>query len=87
MLCDFCKFAEGRISKKNPKNVCSDGTDWTETFRRIIKERLGMSPEAGGGRSNSEPYHDIRFALMAVVPDRRSLVLDRLLMLRLALVF
>ena len=46
-----------------------------------------MSPEAGGGRSNSEPYHDIRFALMAVVPDRRSLVLDRLLMLRLVLVF
>jgi len=62
--------------------IPSDGTDWTETFRRIIKERLGMSPEAGGGRSNSEPYHDIRFALMAVVPDRRSLVLDRLLMLR-----
>ena len=29
-----------------------------------------------------QPYHDIRFALMAVVPDRRSAILDRLLMLR-----
>merc|ERR1719336_185209 len=53
-----------------------EGSDWTETFRRIIKDRLGMA--AGP----SEPYHDIRFALMAVVPDRRSLVMDRLMMLR-----
>ena len=30
----------------------------------------------------SGPDHDIRFALMAVVPDRRSLILDRLVMLR-----
>ncbi|ELU18321.1 hypothetical protein CAPTEDRAFT_176521, partial [Capitella teleta] len=36
---------------------------WTEKFRRVISERLGM---ATGG----EPYHDIRFNLMAVVPDR-----------------
>ena len=41
-----------------------DGEDWTEKFRRVITERLGI---ATGG----EPYHDIRFALMAVVPDRR----------------
>lgn len=37
--------------------------DWTEKFRRVITDRLGIT--AG------EPYHDIRFNLMAVVPDRR----------------
>lgn len=38
--------------------------EWTEQFRRVITERLGI---ATGG----EPYHDIRFNLMAVVPDKR----------------
>ncbi|GFY55470.1 ubiquitin carboxyl-terminal hydrolase BAP1 [Trichonephila inaurata madagascariensis] len=38
--------------------------DWTEKFRLVMTERLGI---ATGG----EPYHDIRFNLMAVVPDRR----------------
>ncbi|EDO32776.1 predicted protein [Nematostella vectensis] len=37
--------------------------DWTEKFRRVITERLGI---ATGG----EPYHDIRYNLMAVVADR-----------------
>lgn len=32
--------------------------------------------------TGGEPYHDIRFALMAVVPDRRSSILRRLKMLR-----
>merc|ERR1712018_737443 len=49
--------------------------DWTEKFRQVIIERLGI---ATGG----EPYHDIRFALMAVVPDRRKDGLRRLEMLR-----
>ncbi|XP_076042988.1 ubiquitin carboxyl-terminal hydrolase calypso [Oratosquilla oratoria] len=40
-----------------------EGEDWTEKFRRVITERLGI---ATGG----EPYHDIRFNLMAVVPDK-----------------
>lgn len=48
-----------------------EGEDWTEKFRRVITERLGM---ATGG----EPYHDIRFALMAVVPDRRQVMQKRL---------
>lgn len=55
--------------------ILPEGTDWTETFRKVIKERLGMT---GAG----EPYHDIRFALMAVTPDRRSATLERLRMLR-----
>ena len=42
---------------------------------KVITERLGM---ATGG----EPYHDIRFALMAVVPDRRKELNKKLRMLR-----
>ena len=49
--------------------VC-EGEDWTEKFRRVITERLGTAPA------------DIRFALMAVVPDRRQAVLQRLKMLK-----
>lgn len=37
---------------------------WTEKFRSVISERIGMS-------TGSEPYHDIRFSLMAVVADKR----------------
>nr|XP_022302279.1 ubiquitin carboxyl-terminal hydrolase BAP1-like isoform X2 [Crassostrea virginica] len=48
---------------------------WTEKFRRVITERLGM---ATGG----EPYHDIRFNLMAVVPDKRSLYEHKLATLK-----
>lgn len=47
-----------------------EGTDWTETFRQLITERLGIATG------------DIRFALMAVVPDRRKSVLTRLQMLK-----
>uniref|UniRef100_T1IWJ3 Ubiquitin carboxyl-terminal hydrolase n=1 Tax=Strigamia maritima TaxID=126957 RepID=T1IWJ3_STRMM len=41
-----------------------ENEDWTEKFRRAIIERLGMA-------TGDEPMHDIRFNLMAVVPDRR----------------
>ncbi|EFX76605.1 hypothetical protein DAPPUDRAFT_54920 [Daphnia pulex] len=50
--------------------------DWTELFRRVIQERIG-SATAGG-----EPYHDIRFSLMAVVPDKRMAVRQRLNLLK-----
>ncbi|KAK2548668.1 Ubiquitin carboxyl-terminal hydrolase BAP1 [Acropora cervicornis] len=36
--------------------------EWTEKFRRVITERLGIA-------TGSEPYHDIRYNLMAVVAD------------------
>lgn len=49
--------------------------DWTEQFRRVITERLGI---ATGG----EPYHDIRFNLMAVVPDRRVSLVRRVKLLK-----
>ncbi|XP_064633428.1 ubiquitin carboxyl-terminal hydrolase BAP1-like isoform X2 [Lineus longissimus] len=42
-----------------------ENEEWTERFRQVISDRLGM---ATGG----EPYHDIRFNLMAVVPCRRQ---------------
>ena len=48
----------------------NEGEDWTEKFRRVITDRLGTAPA------------DIRFALMAVVPDRRQAVLKRLKMLK-----
>ncbi|KAF5295225.1 hypothetical protein FQR65_LT10509 [Abscondita terminalis] len=48
--------------------------DWTEKFRSVMSERLGIS--AG------EQYHDIRFNLMAVVPDRRLAITHKLKMLK-----
>ncbi|XP_071545074.1 ubiquitin carboxyl-terminal hydrolase calypso isoform X2 [Panulirus ornatus] len=52
-----------------------EGEDWTEKFRRVITERLGI---ATGG----EPYHDIRFNLMAVVPDKITAYRRKLAALR-----
>ena len=52
-----------------------EGEDWTEKFRRVITERLGI---ATGG----EPYHDIRFNLMAVVPDKITAYRRKLVALR-----
>jgi hypothetical protein len=48
--------------------------DWTEKFRRVITDRLGIA--------NGEQYHDIRFNLMAVVPDRRFALTHKLKMLK-----
>ncbi|XP_045600724.1 ubiquitin carboxyl-terminal hydrolase calypso isoform X1 [Procambarus clarkii] len=53
----------------------SEGEDWTEKFRRVITDRLGI---ATGG----EPYHDIRFNLMAVVPDKITAYRRKLAALR-----
>ncbi|ESO94413.1 hypothetical protein LOTGIDRAFT_175432 [Lottia gigantea] len=44
---------------------------WTEKFRRVITDRLGM---ATGG----EPNNDIRFNLMAVVPEKRLVYENKL---------
>lgn len=52
-----------------------DKEDWTEQFRRVITERLGI---ATGG----EPYHDIRFNLMAVVADKRVSLIRRVKLLK-----
>ncbi|KAK3910644.1 Ubiquitin carboxyl-terminal hydrolase calypso [Frankliniella fusca] len=51
----------------------SESEDWTEKFRKVITDRLGMS--------TGEQYHDIRFNLMAVVPDRRLALTHKLKML------
>lgn len=53
----------------------AEGEDWTEKFLRVITERLGM---ATGG----EPYHDIRFNLMAVVPDKITAHRQKLTLLK-----
>lgn len=46
--------------------------DWTEKFRRVMSDRLGVTTED----------HDIRFNLMAVVPDRRLAITHKLKMLK-----
>lgn len=49
-----------------------DGEDWTDKFRCTMEERLGISTGE----------QDIRFNLMAVVPDRRIAITHKLKMLR-----
>lgn len=53
---------------------CDNYEDWTEKFRKVMTERLGV---AGG-----EPCHDIRFNLMAIIPDRRIALSHKLNMLK-----
>ncbi|XP_063979192.1 ubiquitin carboxyl-terminal hydrolase calypso [Diachasmimorpha longicaudata] len=48
--------------------------EWTEQFRRVITDRLGIS--------TGEQLQDIRFNLMAVVPDRRLALSHKLTMLK-----
>ena len=48
--------------------------EWTEQFRRVITDRLGIS--------TGEQLQDIRFNLMAVVPDRRIAISHKLTMLK-----
>lgn len=42
--------------------------EWTEKFRSVIKQRLSANDRAG---DNSTVSNDIRYNLMAVVPDKR----------------
>ncbi|CAI9592659.1 unnamed protein product [Staurois parvus] len=49
--------------------------EWTDKARRVIMERIGLA-------TAGEPYHDIRFNLMAVVPDRRLKYESRLNVLK-----
>lgn len=53
---------------------CDSDEAWTEKFRMVMTERLGV---AGG-----EPCHDIRFNLMALIPDRRITLSHKLNMLK-----
>ncbi|XP_034943722.1 ubiquitin carboxyl-terminal hydrolase calypso [Chelonus insularis] len=48
--------------------------EWTEQFKRVITDRLGIS--------TGEQLQDIRFNLMAVVPDRRLAISHKLTMLK-----
>lgn len=51
-----------------------DNEEWTEHFKRVIMDRLGIS--------TGEQLQDIRFNLMAVVPDRRLAISHKLTMLK-----
>ena len=61
--------------RKFPLDHGPVGDDWTEKLRSVITDRLGI---ATGG----EPYHDIRFALMALVPDTTTGLQRKLEMLK-----
>lgn len=50
----------------------AEDEDWTEKFRKVISDRLGAAAE----------YSDIRFNLMAVVPDKRLAITHKLNMLK-----
>ena len=52
----------------------NENGDWTEKFRSIMTERLGIT--------TGEQYHDIRFNLMAVIPDRKLAITHKLKMLK-----
>lgn len=52
--------------------TCND-MDWTDKFRSVITNRLGIT---------ADEYNEIRFNLMAVVPDRRLAIHHKLKMLR-----
>lgn len=52
--------------------TCND-LDWTDKFRSVITNRLGIT---------ADEYNEIRFNLMAVVPDRRLAIQHKLKMLR-----
>lgn len=51
-----------------------ENEDWTEKFHRVITDRLGIA--------TGEKYNDIRFNLMAVVPDKRLAITHKLNMLK-----
>ncbi|KAJ8958684.1 hypothetical protein NQ318_016410 [Aromia moschata] len=51
---------------------CIDA-EWTDKFRSVITDRLGIT---------ADEYNEIRFNLMAVVPDRRLAIQHKLKMLR-----
>ncbi|XP_048877563.1 ubiquitin carboxyl-terminal hydrolase BAP1 [Brienomyrus brachyistius] len=53
----------------------AEDEEWTDKARRVIMERIGLA-------TAGEPYHDIRFNLMAVVPDRRMKYESRLEILK-----
>lgn len=52
----------------------AENEEWTEQFKRVITDRLGIS--------SGEQLQDIRFNLMAVVPDRRLAISHKLTMLK-----
>lgn len=52
----------------------AENEEWTEQFKRVITDRLGIS--------SGEQLQDIRFNLMAVVPDRRLGISHKLTMLK-----
>jgi hypothetical protein len=52
--------------------------DWTEKFRRVIRARLSQEGSSGTSGVDSGISPDIRYNLMAVVPDKRVTLSNKL---------
>lgn len=52
--------------------------DWTEKFRRVIRARLTHEGSSGSSGAESSISPDIRYNLMAVVPDKRVTLSNKL---------
>jgi ubiquitin carboxyl-terminal hydrolase calypso len=59
-----------------------DNEDWSEKFRRVITQRLTQETQCNRFSDGQSSKHDIRYNLMAVVPDRRVTYLNKLNILK-----
>lgn len=55
-----------------------ENESWCEKFRRVITQRIAHETKSNRFLDAQSPRHDIRYNLMAVVPDRRITFLNRI---------
>ena len=56
--------------------------EWSEKFRRVITQRLAEETQSNRFSDSQSPQHDIRYNLMAVVPDKRATYFNKLNILK-----
>lgn len=52
--------------------------EWSEKFRKVITQRISEETQSNRFSESQSSNHDIRYNLMAVVPNRRSVLLKKL---------
>lgn len=67
-------FAFSALHDSPTNRPIVDGEMWTEKFRQIVTQRIAQESQA----TANDGSHDIRYNLMAVVPDRRVAYLSKL---------
>lgn len=60
----------------------AEGESWSEKFRRVITQRIAHETQSNRFSDSQSSRHDIRYNLMAVVPDKRVFYTKRLRKLR-----